>query len=256
MYAEHAITAREIFEISPASQGRFSITVCQVPLSDIRPTPSFYGTLTFFSVKSRPHHPPHRPPPPRLRLPPSINFLHHHGRPARSSSSTDSPTPRGSCMSATMWWSTADRYVFLCARHLHHMASPLLTPAAAQEPTLLFNHQTVRSSACPRAHRDCQKVKSNRARPQRERWTWLHKIQCPQGRYHHPCFAPMCLSPSEHDLMRIPQIPDLPPTTSMWPEGTDESERIMPGQEFIPVEAIFTASSDGLTCVIERIAQD
>lgn len=42
--------------------------------------------------------------------------------------------------------------------------------------------------------------------------------------------------------------------SSIWPEGTDESERIMPGQEFISVEAIFTASSDGLTCVIERMS--
>lgn len=30
--AEHAITAREIFEISPASQGRFSVTVGPLPL--------------------------------------------------------------------------------------------------------------------------------------------------------------------------------------------------------------------------------
>jgi hypothetical protein len=62
-------------------------------------------------------------------------------------------------------------------------------------------------------------------------------------------------SPSR-DLVRVEadgQIPDLPPTSSIWPEGTDESERIMPGQEFIAVEAIFTASSDGLTVVIERI---
>jgi hypothetical protein len=57
-------------------------------------------------------------------------------------------------------------------------------------------------------------------------------------------------------LMIDVQIPDLPPTTSIWPQGTDESERIMPGQEFIAVEAIFTASSDGLTCVIERLAQE
>lgn len=26
----------------------------------------------------------------------------------------------------------------------------------------------------------------------------------------------------------------------------------MPGQEFIPVEGIFTACSDGVTCVIDR----
>lgn len=49
------------------------------------------------------------------------------------------------------------------------------------------------------------------------------------------------------------QIPDLPPHGELYPQGTDETERSMPGQEFIPVEAIFTASSDGLMCVISRI---
>ncbi|WVR06048.1 hypothetical protein IAU60_003076 [Kwoniella sp. DSM 27419] len=48
------------------------------------------------------------------------------------------------------------------------------------------------------------------------------------------------------------KIPDLPPSDETWPQGTDESERSMPGQEFILVEGIFTASSDGLTCIINK----
>ena len=49
------------------------------------------------------------------------------------------------------------------------------------------------------------------------------------------------------------QIPDLPARGQRYPEGTDETERMMPGQEFIPVEGIFSASSDGLLCIISRI---
>jgi hypothetical protein len=48
------------------------------------------------------------------------------------------------------------------------------------------------------------------------------------------------------------QIPDLPPKGERLPMGTDESERSMPGQEFILVEGIFTASSDALTCIISK----
>lgn len=36
------------------------------------------------------------------------------------------------------------------------------------------------------------------------------------------------------------------------PQGTDETERMMPGQGFILVKGIFTAGSDGVICVIER----
>jgi hypothetical protein len=49
------------------------------------------------------------------------------------------------------------------------------------------------------------------------------------------------------------QIPDLPPEGHVHPQGTDESERHMPGQEFILVEGIFTAGSDAVVCVIQRI---
>lgn len=49
------------------------------------------------------------------------------------------------------------------------------------------------------------------------------------------------------------QIPDLPPEGHTYPQGTDESERHMPGQEFILVEGIFTAGSDAVICVIQRI---
>jgi hypothetical protein len=56
----------------------------------------------------------------------------------------------------------------------------------------------------------------------------------------------------EH-LILISQIPDLPPRGELYPQGTDDSERHMPGQEFILVEAIFTASSDAVVCIIERI---
>ncbi|WWD17694.1 hypothetical protein CI109_102135 [Kwoniella shandongensis] len=52
------------------------------------------------------------------------------------------------------------------------------------------------------------------------------------------------------------KIPDLPPSDEPWPQGTDESERSMPGQEFILVEGIFTAGSDGLTCIIGKIKRD
>ncbi|WWC66225.1 uncharacterized protein I206_100126 [Kwoniella pini CBS 10737] len=51
-------------------------------------------------------------------------------------------------------------------------------------------------------------------------------------------------------------ISDLPPRGETWPQGTDESEKSMPGQEFILVEGIFTASSDGLACVISRVVPD
>ncbi|TXT08706.1 hypothetical protein VHUM_02834 [Vanrija humicola] len=46
------------------------------------------------------------------------------------------------------------------------------------------------------------------------------------------------------------KIPDFPPEGIPLPQGTDETERSMPGQEFIPVEGIFIASSDGIACVI------
>ncbi|KAL1405988.1 hypothetical protein Q8F55_007671 [Vanrija albida] len=46
------------------------------------------------------------------------------------------------------------------------------------------------------------------------------------------------------------KIPDFPPQGITLPQGTDETERSMPGQEFIPVEGIFIASSDGIACVI------
>ncbi|RXK39256.1 hypothetical protein M231_03476 [Tremella mesenterica] len=49
------------------------------------------------------------------------------------------------------------------------------------------------------------------------------------------------------------KIPDLPPQGQLWPLGTDESERSMPGQEFIPVEGIFCACSDGMTCIIDPL---
>lgn len=49
------------------------------------------------------------------------------------------------------------------------------------------------------------------------------------------------------------KIPDLPPEGEVWPIGTDESERPLPGQEFIPVEGIFNACSDGVTCVIDPL---
>ncbi|KAK8866101.1 hypothetical protein IAR55_001252 [Kwoniella newhampshirensis] len=52
------------------------------------------------------------------------------------------------------------------------------------------------------------------------------------------------------------KIPDLPPSDEAWPLGTDESERLMPGQEFILVEGIFTAGSDGLTCIIAKVKKD
>ncbi|WVQ97609.1 hypothetical protein IAU59_004723 [Kwoniella sp. CBS 9459] len=52
------------------------------------------------------------------------------------------------------------------------------------------------------------------------------------------------------------KIPDLPPCGETWPQGTDESERMMPGQDFILVEGIFTASSDGLTCIIGKVNKD
>lgn len=37
------------------------------------------------------------------------------------------------------------------------------------------------------------------------------------------------------------------------PQGTDGTERMMPGQGFILVEGIFAAGSDGVICVIERV---
>jgi len=51
------------------------------------------------------------------------------------------------------------------------------------------------------------------------------------------------------------KIPDYPPQNEAYPTGTDESERLMPGQEFIPVEGIFTACSDALLCVISRLGK-
>ena len=55
------------------------------------------------------------------------------------------------------------------------------------------------------------------------------------------------------DCQADPQIPDLPPAGEIWPLGTDESERPLPGQEFIPVEGIFNACSDGVTCIIDPL---
>ncbi|WWC86441.1 uncharacterized protein L201_001318 [Kwoniella dendrophila CBS 6074] len=56
-----------------------------------------------------------------------------------------------------------------------------------------------------------------------------------------------------YTTFHVLKIPDLPPHGETWPQGTDASERSMPGQDFILVEGIFTASSDGLTCIITRI---
>jgi len=50
------------------------------------------------------------------------------------------------------------------------------------------------------------------------------------------------------------QIPDLPAHGEVYPLGTDEGERMMPGQDFIPVEGIFSACSDGLLCIISRLS--
>ncbi|WRT64326.1 uncharacterized protein IL334_001258 [Kwoniella shivajii] len=55
-----------------------------------------------------------------------------------------------------------------------------------------------------------------------------------------------------YTTFHVLRIPDLPARGETWPQGTDDSERSMPGQEFILVEGIFTASSDGLTCIISR----
>ncbi|WVW82501.1 hypothetical protein I302_104512 [Kwoniella bestiolae CBS 10118] len=56
-----------------------------------------------------------------------------------------------------------------------------------------------------------------------------------------------------YTTFHVLKIPDLPPHGETWPQGTDDSERSMPGQEFILVEGIFTASSDGLACIISKI---
>ncbi|ODO05938.1 hypothetical protein I350_04999 [Cryptococcus amylolentus CBS 6273] len=56
-----------------------------------------------------------------------------------------------------------------------------------------------------------------------------------------------------YTTFHVLKIPDLPPSDERWPQGTDESERSMPGQGFIRVEGIFTASSDSLTCIIARV---
>ncbi|WVQ77006.1 hypothetical protein IAR50_006685 [Cryptococcus sp. DSM 104548] len=58
-----------------------------------------------------------------------------------------------------------------------------------------------------------------------------------------------------YTTFHVLKIPDLPPSDERWPQGTDESERSMPGQGFIRVEGIFTASSDSLTCII-AVAMD
>ncbi|WVQ92454.1 hypothetical protein IAS59_006263 [Cryptococcus gattii] len=59
-----------------------------------------------------------------------------------------------------------------------------------------------------------------------------------------------------YTTFHVLKIPDLPPAGAIWPQGNDESERSMPGQEFILVEGIFTANSDGLTCIISRVSED
>nr|ODN87473.1 hypothetical protein L203_03250 [Cryptococcus depauperatus CBS 7841] len=56
-----------------------------------------------------------------------------------------------------------------------------------------------------------------------------------------------------YTTFHVLKIPDLPPAGEIWPQGTDDSERSIPGQGFIFVEGIFTASSDGLTCIISRV---
>ncbi|OXG43927.1 hypothetical protein C349_06519 [Cryptococcus neoformans var. grubii Br795] len=59
-----------------------------------------------------------------------------------------------------------------------------------------------------------------------------------------------------YTTFHVLKIPDLPPAGEIWPQGNDESERSMPGQEFILVEGIFTANSDGLTCIISKISEE
>ncbi|KAL7419261.1 hypothetical protein Q5752_006098 [Cryptotrichosporon argae] len=48
------------------------------------------------------------------------------------------------------------------------------------------------------------------------------------------------------------KIPDLPPAGQTEPLGTDETERSMPGQDFITVSAMVTASSDGVAVIIDH----
>jgi hypothetical protein len=77
-------------------------------------------------------------------------------------------------------------------------------------------------------------------------------IHVPSGLHHELALSDSliftCLNP-----FSPPKIPDLPPHGELYPLGTDETERSMPGQEFIRVEGIFTASSDGLTCILTRV---
>lgn len=64
--------------------------------------------------------------------------------------------------------------------------------------------------------------------------------------------------PGGHGFCRfsVLKIPDFPLLDEVFPQSTDEDERSMPGQEFIPVEAVFTAGSDGVLCVIERLPKE
>ncbi|BEJ13446.1 hypothetical protein CspHIS471_0306200 [Cutaneotrichosporon sp. HIS471] len=53
----------------------------------------------------------------------------------------------------------------------------------------------------------------------------------------------------------VMKIPDLPPLNHAEPQGTEESVRVE-GQEFIRVEGIFTASSDGIAAIIAPVSEE
>jgi len=60
--------------------------------------------------------------------------------------------------------------------------------------------------------------------------------------------------PHAHNQVNI-QLPSvLPPdATSLIPQSTDEEEEARDGQELIPIEGIFIASSDGIAIIISPL---
>lgn len=184
---EHAITAREIFEISPASQGRFSITRQGSAASS--PSPPKTASPT---------------PPPFHQLPPS------------------SRTPRTFFL--------IDR--FTNTARVMYVSNDVIVNGNTLKNNPFYSIIKPSDRALVRDHIERAKQSSPLGRDYRG-----------SGGHAYTRFS-------------VLKIPDLPPISSIWPGGTDESERMMPGQEFIQVEAIFTASSDGLTCVIERLQSE
>ncbi|KAK4683834.1 hypothetical protein P7C73_g6385, partial [Tremellales sp. Uapishka_1] len=227
--SEQAATAREVFEVSPASQGRFSLKSYSLNNSD-RPssssTSSSDDTITTIDL-------PWDLPPPSART----FFLVDRFSDASVILYTSNDVIVNASKVSLSALYHPDRETYLTRS----------TPAARQ--AVLLRHQALGPRTRSPVDRLGERMESGAVQREAQRRAWLYAVLGPQSGFIFQC------SPSTR-LIKSSQIPDLPPKGELYPRGTDVSERSMAGQKFILVEAIFTASSDALTCVITRLDKE